>query len=108
MMVNSCVSFNYYHQDFLEKKPGGSKNLDMIVNGLPSWVYDGGVAMGRLLTGLLDGKQSSYRAILESMKLDMPWGERGYDPMRVVDGELDNVFSQAKMPLTITVKPPVN
>ena len=64
--------------------------------------------MGRLLTGLLDGKQSSYRAILESMKLDMPWGERGYDPMRVVDGELDNVFSQAKMPLTITVKPPVN
>lgn len=108
MMVNSCVSFNYYHQDFLEKKPGGSKNLDMIVNGLPSWVYDGGVAMGRLLTGLIDGKQRSYRAILESMKLDMPWGERGYDPMRVVDGELDNAFSQARTPLTITVKPPVN
>jgi hypothetical protein len=107
MMVNSCVSFNYYHQDFLEKKPGGSKNLDMVVNGLPSWVYDGGVAMGRFLTGLLDGKQSSYRTILESMRLDMPWGERGYDPMRVVDGELDNEFSQARTPLTVTVRPPV-
>ncbi|HRG96901.1 MAG TPA: hypothetical protein PLR99_11680 [Polyangiaceae bacterium] len=107
MMVNSCVSFNYYHEDFLEKKPGGSKNLDMVVNGLPSWVYDGGVAMGRLLTGLLDGKQRSYRELLESMRLDMPWGERGYDPMRVVDGELDNEFSQARTPLTVTVRPPV-
>lgn len=108
MMVNSCVSFNYYHQDFLDMKPGKSKNLDMVVNGLPSWVLDGGVAMGRFLTGLVDGAQRPYRAILESMRLDMPWGERGYDPMRVVDGELDNVFTQATTPLKLTVKPPVS
>lgn len=26
MLVNSCISFNYYHDDFLRMKPGGSKN----------------------------------------------------------------------------------
>jgi hypothetical protein len=105
MMVNSCVSFNYYHQDFLEMKPGGSANLDMIVNGLPSYVLDGGVATARLLVGLLDGRLRTYKDLLESMRLDYPWGERGYDPMRVVDGELDNRFSQARTPLAITVGP---
>ncbi len=107
MMVNSCVSFNYYHQDFIDMKPGKSRNLDMVVNGLPSWVHDGGVAMARFLTGLLDGTQKPYRAILESMRLDMPWGERSYDPMRVVDGEFDNLFSQARTPLKLAIKPPV-
>ena len=48
MMVNSCISFNYYHQDFLGMKPGGSKNLDMVVNGLPSYVWGGGAAMARI------------------------------------------------------------
>jgi hypothetical protein len=41
------------------------------------------------------------------MRLDMPWGERAYDPMRVVDGELDNVFSQTKTPLVVKTLPPV-
>ena len=99
MLVNSCISYNYYHEDFLRMKPGGSKNLDMVVNGLPSYVLDGGVATARLLTGLIDGQQHSYLDLLSSMKLDFPWGETGYDPMRVVDGELDNVFSQTKSPL---------
>lgn len=30
-----------------------------------------------------------------------------YDPMRVVDGELDNTFSQAATPLTVQVLAPV-
>jgi hypothetical protein len=40
------VATNYYHEDFLRLKPGGSKNLDMVVNGLPSYVLDEGVATG--------------------------------------------------------------
>ncbi len=107
MMVNSCISFNYYHQDFLGMKPGGSKNLDMVVNGLPSYVWGGGAALARMLTGLIDGQQKSYRELLTGMRLDTPWGERGYDPMRVVDGELDNQYKKASTPLTITVRPPV-
>jgi len=110
MLVNSCISYNYYHQDFLAMKPGGTKNLDMVVNGLPSYVLDGGVATARFLTGLLDGTQKSYVDLLNGMRLDFApsnGGERGYDPMRVVDGELDNVFSQSKSPLAIAVLPPV-
>jgi hypothetical protein len=107
MLVNSCISFNYYHQDFLRLKPGGSKNLDMVINGLPSYVLDGGIATARLLTGLLDGKQHSYTDLLNGMRLDYPWGETQYDPMRVVDGELDNVFSQKKTPLALAPLAPV-
>jgi hypothetical protein len=107
MLVNSCISYNYYHQDFFEKKPGGTKNLDMVVNGLPSYVLDGGVATARFLNGLISGAQPTYVDLLDSMKLDFSWGEKGYDPMRVVDGELDNVFSQAATPITLGVLPPV-
>jgi hypothetical protein len=107
MFVNSCISFNYYHQDFLGMKPGGSKNLDMVVNGLPSYVWGGGIAMARLLNGLVDGTQKSYRELLTGMRLDTPWGERAYDPMRVVDGELDNTYVKTTTPLTVTVRPPV-
>lgn len=107
VLVNSCISFNYYHQDFLEMKPGGSKNLDMVVNGLPSYVWGGGEVAARFVTGLVSGKQPTYVDLLGSLRLDTPWGERGYDPMRVVDGELDNQFSQSKTPLTVTALPPV-
>lgn len=107
MLVNSCISFNYYHQDFLAMKPGGSQNLDMVVNGLPSYVWGGGAAAARLLSGLFDGTQKSYRELLTGMRLDTPWGERAYDPMRVVDGELDNVYSKAATPLFVTTRPPV-
>lgn len=101
MMVNSCISFNYYHEDFFGYKPGGTKNLDMIVNGLPSYVWGGGIVTAKLVTGLVSGKQPTYKEILGGMVLDTPWGEHGYDPMRVVDGELDNVYSRTKSPLTL-------
>jgi hypothetical protein len=106
MLVNSCISFNYYEKDFIDMKPGGSKNLDMIVNGLPSYVLDSGVATGRLLAGILEGKKT-YVDLLTSMQLDYPWGEKAYDPMRVADGELDNLYSAAKNPLTVTPQAPV-
>ncbi|HEY8078594.1 MAG TPA: hypothetical protein VIF62_30900, partial [Labilithrix sp.] len=107
MLVNSCISYNYYHEDFLAYKPGGSKNLDMVVNGLPSYVWGGGIATARLLAQLVDGTEKSYVDILNGMRLDTPWGETGYDPMRVVDGELDNVYDKSKTPIALTVKPPL-
>jgi hypothetical protein len=107
VLVNSCLSYNYYHDDFFGYKPGGTQNLDMIVNGLPSYVWGGGQATGSLLVGLLDGKQHTYRELLTLMEIDTPWGENGYEPMRVADGELDNQFSQTKTPLGVTVLPPV-
>jgi hypothetical protein len=107
MLVNSCLSYNYYHEDFFTYKPGGTQNLDMIINGLPSYVWGGGEATGNLLVGLLDGKQETYKQLLKLMEIDTPWGQNDYEPMRVADGELDNVFSQAKTPLSVAVLPPV-
>jgi hypothetical protein len=107
MLVNSCISFNYYHQDFFDMKPGGTKNLEMIVNGLPSWVWGGGKATANFLLGLIGGKQPAYVDLLNGMRLDMPWGEKAYDPMRVADGELDNIFSQSKTPMAIVPLAPV-
>jgi hypothetical protein len=106
MLVNSCISYNYYHQDFLDMKPGGTKNLDMVVNGLPAYVQDMGIASANFLTSLIDGRQHNYVDLLRAMELNEPW-DSAYDPMRVVDGELDNTFSQAKTPLSVTVLPPV-
>lgn len=107
MMINSCISFNYYHQDFLAMKPGGAKNLDVIVNGLPSWVWGGGEVSARLVTGLISGAQPTYPQLLTSMRIDTPWGEKAYDPMRVVDGELGNAYASATTPLTVKVGAPV-
>jgi hypothetical protein len=107
MLVNSCISYNYYHEDFFAMKPGGTKNLDMIVNGLPSYVWGGGEVLARFLSGIVGGAQPTYAQLLQSMRLDTPWGESGYDPMRVADGELDNVFSQASTPLVVSTLPPV-
>ena len=106
MLVNSCISYNYYHQDFLDMKPGGTRNLDIVVNGLSAYVQDMGIETANFLTSLIDGKQHTYVDLLKAMELNEPWGN-AYDPMRVVDGELDNVFSQTKTPLAISVLPPV-
>lgn len=106
MMVNSCLSFNYYQKDFLDMKPGGSKNLETIVNGLPSWVWGGGDVLARFVDGLL-GAKATYADLLQSMRLDTPWGEKAYDPMRVVDGEVDNAYVPAKAPIAVTTLAPV-
>jgi hypothetical protein len=106
MLVDSCISYNYYHQDFFAKKPGGTKNLDMVVNGLPAYVLGMGEATAGFLTGLLDGTQRTYVDLLKGMEINEPWVS-SYDPMRVVDGELDNTFSQAATPLTVKALPPV-
>jgi hypothetical protein len=106
MLVNSCISYNYYHQDFIDMKPGGSLNLDMVVNGLPAYVDDMGIATGNFLTSLISQTPQTYVQLLTAMEVNLPWASN-YDPMRVVDGELDNVFSQVATPLTVTAGAPV-
>jgi hypothetical protein len=81
---NSCVSYNYYEKDFFTLKPGGSKSVDIITNGIEVILNDGGIANGRFLARLLDGSMPSYQALLEAAKSS--------DALRVVDGEVDNAF----------------
>jgi len=92
MLINSCLSFNYYDQDFIDVHPGGSGNLDIVTNGLAAYWHGMGEATAGYVISLIDGEDKSWRALLEAMRVDLPW-QRGYDPMRAVNGELDNAFS---------------
>ena len=99
--VNGCVSYNYYEKDYFPLKAGGTKNLDMVTNGLESWVNESGPAMGRFVGAFIDGKQSSYKAILKAAQFTDFGYDWGMDALRVVDGELDNIYKPAKTPITV-------
>ena len=91
MLFNSCLSFNYYDEDFLAMHPEGSKKLDVVVNGLPAyWVGMGQASAGYVASVV--GGTASWPQVLKSMVVDLPW-QSGYDPMRAVNGELDNSFT---------------
>ncbi len=104
LFFNSCVSFNYYEADFFKMHPGGTKNLDMITNGLESWVNGSGPAIGRFVATLLNGKQATYLDLLNNMGKGAPATDVGIDGLRVVDGELDNKFKPSTTKITVTLK----
>jgi hypothetical protein len=94
MLVNSCLSFNYYDEDFLAMHPGGSRQLDVVVNGLAAYWNGMGQATASYIAGLVDGEDRTWRGILTGMRVNLSW-QSGYDPMRAVNGELDNTFTPA-------------
>ena len=102
MFINGCVSYNYYEKDYLPLKPGGTRNLDLVTNGLESWVNGSGPAMGRFVGTLVDGKQESYSALLKAAEFTDYGYSWGQDALRVVDGELDNVYAPSKTPIVVT------
>lgn len=91
MLFNSCLSFNYYDEDFLRMHPSGSQQLDVVVNGLPAYWYGMGQASANYVAGVVSGTQS-WRQVLTHMRVNTPW-VTAYDPMRAVNGELDNTFA---------------
>ena len=91
MLFNSCLSFNYYDEDFLRMHPNGSQQLDVVVNGLPAYWYGMGQASANYVAGVVSGTQS-WRQVLTRMRVNTPW-VTAYDPMRAVNGELDNTFT---------------
>lgn len=103
LMVNSCVSFNYYNQ-FFRLHPGGTANLDTVTNGIEVYLEGAGTSSARFVLALLDGRFRTYREILTDMRVDLPW-ETAHDPNRVADGELDNVFTRSRFPMSITPVP---
>ena len=101
MFVNGCVSFNYYEKDYFTLKSGGTRNLELVTNGLESWVDGSGPAMGRFVGSLIDGKQESYAQLLTAAQFTDFGYDWGMDALRVVDGELDNVYTPSKTPLAL-------
>jgi len=72
MLFNSCLSFNYYDEDFLAMHPQGSKKLDVVVNGLPAYWVGMGQASGNFVASVVGGS-ASWPQVLTSMKVDLPW-----------------------------------
>ena len=104
MFVNGCVSYNYYEKDYIPLKQGGTRNLDLVTNGLESWVNGSGPAMGRFVGALVDGKQHSYSELLKAAEFTGYGYSWGQDALRVVDGELDNLYTPAAKPITLAAK----
>ncbi len=104
MLVNSCVSFNYYDVDFLKMHPGGSSKLDIVVNGLPAFWTKMGESSANYLIGLTDGTAKSWADVLTGMIVKPSWAPAGYDPLRAVNGELDNLFDPKKTPMKVELR----
>jgi hypothetical protein len=101
LMINGCVSYNYYEKDYKPLKEGGTANLDLVTNGLESWVNESGEAMGRFVGSFIDGKQNSYTNILKAAQFTGYGYSWGQDALRVVDGELDNKYTPSKKPIVV-------
>jgi hypothetical protein len=93
LFVDGCVSYNYYEKDYIPLKSGGTKNLDLITNGLEASSYHSGYALGRFVSELVSGRQPSYRDLLMAAS--------DTDALRVVDGEVDNTYSPKATPITM-------
>lgn len=97
LFVDGCVSYNYYDRGYWTLKPGGTKNLDMVVNGMEAPSWHSGYALGKFVHTLIDGTQASYLKLLQAASdTDQVGGS-----LRVVDGEVDNKYNPAKTPITV-------
>ena len=94
MFIDGCVSYNYYEKDYLPLKTGGTKNLDLVTNGLEAPSWRSGYAVGAFVSTLLNGRQASY--------LDLLNAAEATDSLRVVDGEVDNKYVPSATPITVT------
>jgi hypothetical protein len=95
-LFQSCVSFNYYGVDYFDMKPGGTKNLDLVTNGVESWVVGGGTSMAQFIVALFEGSPKTWLSILEKTRYSY------HDPNRNVDGEQDNTYDPIADPITIS------
>jgi hypothetical protein len=102
MLFNSCISFNHYDLGYLGIHPGGTRNLDVVVNGLSSYWHLLGQSSASYVLGLTDGKNRSWEEILSGMIVTPNPMER--DPMRAVNGELDNEFNPNDGMIRLKVK----
>lgn len=91
--IDGCVTFNYYERDYVPLKEGGTENLDLITNGLEAPSWRSGYALGRFINVLVSGT-ASYRELLAAASAT--------DELRVVDGELDNVYSPEATPIQVS------
>lgn len=96
LFVDGCVSYNYYEKDYFPLHQGATANLELITNGLEAPSWQSGMALGKFLALLTNGKQASYRDLLAAAG--------STDSLRVVDGEVDNKYQPSKTPIVIAAR----
>lgn len=89
---NGCSSYPYYNGMFFDAK-GGSKNLDIITSGLPTFTVTAGDNMNAFLAGFINGKVQSYQKLLGVLETSN--GDYG-TYLTGVNGDEDNTFKPAK------------
>lgn len=89
---NGCSSYPYYNGMFFNAK-GGSKNLDIITSGLPTFTTTAGDNMSAFLAGFINGKVQSYQKLLSAIESSN--GDNG-TYLTGVNGDEDNKFSPAR------------
>lgn len=65
--VNGCSTYPYFNGRFVEAK-GGSRMLDVVTAGLPTFAYTTGPNVVAFLDSFLDGKTKSYQRILQELE----------------------------------------
>jgi hypothetical protein len=63
-----------------------------------------GQASANYVIGLVDGKNRSWQSILQGMTVKPAWAPAGYDPLRAVNGEVDNTFDPLAGAVTWVVR----
>ena len=86
---NGCSSYPYFNENYLEAKPGHSKNLEIITSGLPTLSSTSYTNMSAFISPFIKGEISSYQALLQRVE-DSNESEGTY--LMGVNGDEDNRF----------------
>jgi hypothetical protein len=84
---NGCSSYPYFNGEYLKAK-GGSRNLEIVLSGLPTYVDSAGPNVTAFLAPFLEGKTLSYQAMLRLIEASN--GEENGTYLTGVIGDEDN------------------
>jgi hypothetical protein len=85
---NGCSSYPYFNGTFFEAK-GGTKYLDVVTSGLPTFAITAGPNVMSFLDNFLEGKKLSYQKILRNLEDS---NEDNGTYLTGVNGDEDNTF----------------
>jgi hypothetical protein len=86
LFFNGCSSYPYFNGNFFKAK-GGSRNLDIVTSGLPTYSTTAGPNVMAFVQRFLDGEKRTYQKILDD--LEDSNGEEG-TYLTGVNGDEDN------------------
>jgi hypothetical protein len=86
---NGCSSYPYFNQNYFSRKPGGTRNLEIITSGLPTLTSTSTSNMLAFIHPFIHGKIHSYQNLLNSIERS---NGRQDTYLMGVNGDEDNRF----------------